>query len=357
MPRPVLRSFGAVFPTVVLVASLPWSSTARAADDTTGSKLPTSVSFGVDVGKAGAPWTLHVTNTGTAPVFVLADARLVRLELQPAAPKSKASQCILPSDALPSPVDERELVLPPGKTYSQKFDPAFHCFDAKNAAVWVAGTTVTAKFGFPPRVSARTAKKPVAETAPFVVRAVPGTVDTIPVKELVATPVTLTEVDLPSAKEAPKSSKVLPLEASLPSRLDVSVGKYVATSVTIANVDSSSVSFLARPSTVAVDVSPRGGRTTRCALPGSAGRIPELYASLAPKAKTQVAVQLEELCPPHTFDEAGVYEVVPRVDSSATESADVVPRALRGVSASGPPMLLRVRGTLGDATPKRPTYD
>lgn len=139
---------------------------------------PPPVSFRVIAPSAKGPWLLRVDNEGDQPVRIAADVRLLRFEVRaPAAdktPKSlvhqggwqrRATVCDGPSifgigDHFPV---GRELILEPGHSFVEEFDPRLICFD-DDAKLLVPGAMVKAYYGWLPN------KKPWMKmsVAPFV---------------------------------------------------------------------------------------------------------------------------------------------------------------------------------------------
>jgi hypothetical protein len=135
------------------------------------------------------PWTLRIDNTGPKPVRIPADVRLLEMEVElpeppdppeapDADPKKKAAakkkpaakplRCSLPDALRPTAFPEaRALLLAPGESYIQRFDPNLFCF-GKSGAGLVGAATVRSHFGWkPPKKTAWTAKK--APSGPFAV--------------------------------------------------------------------------------------------------------------------------------------------------------------------------------------------
>jgi hypothetical protein len=138
------------------------------------------------------PWTLRIDNPGPKPVRIPADVRLLEMEVDlpeppdpPEAPdadpkkkkaaakkkpaaKPKPLRCSLPDALRPSAFPEaRALLLAPGESYIEKFDPNLFCF-GKSGAGLVGAATVRSHFGWkPPKKTQWTAKKP--PSGPFAV--------------------------------------------------------------------------------------------------------------------------------------------------------------------------------------------
>ncbi|MDC0683325.1 hypothetical protein [Sorangium atrum] len=110
------------------------------------------------------PWTLRIDNEGERPMRVPADVRLLRLEVDTLNKRTKKTvRCAAPAGLKPSGFPERRaLLLAPGQSYMEHFDPRLLCF-GKDEAALAGGSVVKAWYGWgpPPKWS----KKPPA--APF----------------------------------------------------------------------------------------------------------------------------------------------------------------------------------------------
>ncbi|WP_437769330.1 hypothetical protein WMF27_09005 [Sorangium sp. So ce281] len=110
------------------------------------------------------PWTLRIDNEGERPMRIPADVRLLRLEVDTLNKRAKKTvRCAAPAGLKPSGFPERRaLLLAPGQSYMEHFDPRLLCF-GKDEAALAGGSVVRAWYGWgpPPKWS----KKPPA--APF----------------------------------------------------------------------------------------------------------------------------------------------------------------------------------------------
>ncbi|CAN91946.1 hypothetical protein predicted by Glimmer/Critica [Sorangium cellulosum So ce56] len=110
------------------------------------------------------PWTLRIDNEGVRPMRIPADVRLLRLEVDtPNKRTKKTVRCAAPAGLKPSGFPERRaLLLAPGQSYMEHFDPRLLCF-GKDEAALAGGSVVRTWYGWgpPPKWS----KKPPA--APF----------------------------------------------------------------------------------------------------------------------------------------------------------------------------------------------
>lgn len=132
-------------------------------------------------------WTLRIDNTGPKPVRIPADVRLLEMEVdlpEAADPPevdanakkkkviakkapAKPLRCALPDSLRPSGFPEdRALLLAPGESYIESFDPNLFCF-GKSGAGLVGSATVRSQFGWKPKKTFGATKKP--PSGPFAV--------------------------------------------------------------------------------------------------------------------------------------------------------------------------------------------
>lgn len=115
------------------------------------------------------PWTLRIDNEGDRPMRIPADVRLLRFEIETGSKRTKKTyRCAAPAGLKPSGFPERRaLLLPPGHSFIEQFDPRLLCF-GKDAAALTGGAVVKAWYGWgpPPKWS----KKP--PSAPFAAESV-----------------------------------------------------------------------------------------------------------------------------------------------------------------------------------------
>ncbi|WP_437280792.1 hypothetical protein WME90_09630 [Sorangium sp. So ce375] len=110
------------------------------------------------------PWMLRIDNEGERPMRIPADVRLLRFEIDTLNKRTKKTvRCAAPAGLKPSGFPERRaLLLAPGQSYMEYFDPRLLCF-GKDEAALAGGSVVRTWYGWgpPPKWS----KKPPA--APF----------------------------------------------------------------------------------------------------------------------------------------------------------------------------------------------
>lgn len=333
---------------------------------------PPELKLTVAPGVGGAPWRLRIENKSEGPVRIPADPRLLVLELAPASAASPengkakkgvppaAPRCVLPDDARPFTDDVRELVLPPARSWSATFDPLFHCFGARERAALVAGTVAPPRFGWPAAPSRdakaqRNAKG--APKAPFA--ATPVGVSTGRVAALKAIDgesFTLGEAVTAPVTSSPEDPASAGLVLRGPDAVDVARGREIATTISLANGSERPISLLYRSDQIQFGVTGPAGLVV-CGLPRTvAAPIRELFATVAVGARVDTNVLVTTACPPGTFDDAGVYRVVPRLDTTGTSGRTIGLRTWDGLVVAKTPVLVRVRSSRKlDQT--RPTLD
>lgn len=323
-------------------------------------------------GAGGAPWTMKVANVGALPVRVIADPRLLSLEVAPPAgyipadqwkstkPRSstdaKPVKCALPDDVRPRVEAGPDLVIPGGRSWSTSFDPLYYCFGVKERNLLVAGATVTPRFGFAPPKAGKG-----ATTAPFVASPVGAAVGQVTAaKEIVGASVTLAEAALtmlPPLAGATGASSTGTLEISIPETMDVGRGVELGTTVTLANVSDRAQTFLFRHSTLGFTVQGPSGSVACGQRRVVDGPIKELFTTLGPKGRTSIGLLVDAVCPPDTFDNPGVYRVVPRLDTTNASGRSIGLRTFEGVVEGNRPLLLRVRAPRRPGIAARPALD
>lgn len=327
----------------------------------------------------GGPWSLKIENLGEGPVRIAADPRLLVLELTPpttepppdptrkkkAAPAA-APRCVLPDDARPSTDDGRDLVIPSKRSWSVTFDPLFYCFGARERAALVAGTQVKARFGWPapaPRAGAKPGKTP-ALTPPLAVTPVGASVGKVsPLKAIDADPIVLTEAVgtikatkadwEPSAKDGDDSNVWL----TIPEAMDAARGAELATAVTLTNGTDRPITLLYRPDMLQFTVSGPAGTVSCGSLRTVSSPIRELFVTVPVKGKADTSVLVTTTCPAGTFDEPGVYRVVPRLDTTGASGRAMGLKTWDGVARGKAPLLVRVRSPRKPGLLARPNLD
>lgn len=319
---------------------------------------PPAVSASLGTGSPGAAWTIQVTNAGSVPLRLDADARLLRLELAPlpsasasaSAPGAKGKP---PAPKPPSPIlcelpasmrsEGRPLVLQPGQRWIEVFDPRLFCLDA--ASKLDAGAKVTATLGWPagkalvppfvvaPLAAASGSASSVASDLPRIASA----------KEIAAPAIMIAPRASASTSASASASVKPPPPPALVARggaaRSVYSGKDAAVTVVIANVSGAAQTIYARPSGIGLTVrGPRGERTV-CDPGLMSAPIVDFIVQLAPGASWSGETRLDGVCPSGTFDREGLYELWPTLRAPAIPNRK---GAFAGTLSAVTPQLLRV---------------
>jgi len=331
-------------------------------------------------------WQMHVENLDTVPVRLVADARLLSLDVTPAgdAAGGHTVHCVLPGDMRPADDEERGLVVPPKRSYAESFDPRLYCFALPETAVLTPGASVVAHLGWaPPPARARHDRHPALKAGPYVVSPLEGVVPvvgaqreltseafSIPAEVAVADPaVRPTDPSKPPASpsaQPPSSADPPPpavgdapprLSLEVSSRADVERPGDLTVAVRLSNDGNRPVSLLFRPTVLHfVAAGPAGA--TRCRWPNQSDTpIRELFTTLSPHESTSVEVQLADLCQIPIFDKPGLYVVRARLDTRRASGASIGMRTFDGELEAKEPMLVRVRAAKDGIARPRPTLE
>jgi hypothetical protein len=295
----------------------------------------------VTPGALGTPWTFEITNTDDTPLRIVADSRLLSLDLTPGddgdddAPPKKHGRpvhCALPSEVRPSTDSDRVQFLPPDITYVVEFDPRMYCFDAHDAAALTPDAKLVAHLGWSPSSSR-------AGTPPFVADETLNGQERVGMKQLVSQ--TVTVPDTISSEPPPMHRHALVVRA--PTRIDAESGRTLIINVSVENTTTRPVHLMLRPETLAFEVSsPRGvywcsGKTHQ------ASAIAEVFRTIPPHGKASTSVLLASICPDATFKSAGVYTVEARIDTRHASGRSIGIETFDGVVHAEDETLVRVR--------------
>jgi hypothetical protein len=338
---------------------------------------PPSVKMSVDRDGTTDRWKLRVENTGSVPWRLVADARFLSLDITPPASvettptkahgRSKAPatvHCTLPDNMRPDP-EERGLVVPPGRVYSESFDPALYCFGAREAAALIPGAIVTAHLGW---------HSPHSTSPPFAIEALhltaPGDPSAIAsAKEIVAPPWTIPSSDPVtstdgSTSSSPQAAPETPdddsvkLALSLPARADAERGLEISTELTVANEGARTAIFSLRSETISFNVERPDGAVLHCSWATEVSPIRENLTTLPPHARASLSVLVTALCSErNAFALPGLYHVTVNLDTRRASGRSIGVRTFEGLVHGTKPMLLRVHEPLSVRLAPRPTLE
>jgi hypothetical protein len=284
-------------------------------------------------------WLLRVTNNDTVPVRLVADARLLVLEITPRSART-GTRCELPADMRPADDMERPLVLPPGRSYAEAFEPRLYCFGERLAGALAQGASVVARLGW---TAGRTAH------GPFVVSSIEGVEPVVaPMKFLESAPIVLPDDPSPrlSTASAPDPNDPDPPKLTLRATraIDATSWNGIGLDLTLQNQGNRAVVVRFRPESMRFFVvSARGSE--ECSWPmRPVAAMRELYATVPPHGSQQLAVLLDAYCT-QSFDAPGLLIVRASLDTRRSTAEDIGLRAFQGeVAASGPTLVRLHRG-------------
>lgn len=291
-------------------------------------------------------WTMRVTNEGDVPVTLVADARLLALDVTPRDAR-KPEHCELPADMRPDDDLGRPLVLPPKRSYAERFEPRLYCLDGRRLDALTPGAIVVGTLGFAGR-----GKRP-----PFVVSPIEGLeAKAAPLKAIVSAPIGLPDEARPAlapvfaSRDAALALRPEPtLSLRAPTAVDAVHPDDIAIPVTLANTGHRASIVRFRPETVGFDVvGPT--ETTHCAwvaLPSAPTR--ELFMTLAAGGETSLTLLLSAYCPTRALTRSGLYVVRAFFDTRKASGADIGVRSFDGQVIAVSPTLVRLRhGSVAD---------
>ncbi len=265
------------------------------------------VRLAIEVPPTHGLWHLLVTNRDRVPVRLAADVR--QLSLLVRLPDDRAYvRCSLPSGMLGA-APERQLVLQPGESYVEPFDPRMFCWGADADKIG-PGASVTAFLGWSP--DPRLEKRSKPQVPPFVVEPVVAPAAFVPAKQIASLTFWLTQGDRASAspgREPPPRFVGAPdLRLSTPRWADAVDHRSARISATLTNVGDRAALVHVRPDDLEVRVQRPDGSSTVCGpATGYRAAVRDFFLTIQPGKSASVTSLLTELCPSGTFDRPGLY--------------------------------------------------
>jgi hypothetical protein len=306
---------------------------------------------------------MRIDNTGEQPIRIAADIRLLSFEIDTHTKGKRPLTCAVPRALRPSTFPEkRAILLAPGKSYIEDFDPHLFCF-GKLAEALRGSVIVRTRYGWdpPPKWS----RKP--PTAPFVTEgaAYPPTV--APLRELGAPTLILSyatvddtkDAELPTAPPVPAADmdehqrrrgeasegrgEHRPEHEPTPepsdtnnglvdenaAKFDLTTAPYsdahsardVRIAATVTNTGHRPAIVALRPRMLGFHVVGPDGATQDCEPATPSQAMPrDMFRELKPGASTSLDVLVVEQCPELRFDRPGLYHVMAKL--SALESGE-----------------------------------
>ncbi len=290
-------------------------------------------------------WTMRVTNHGDVPVRMVADARLLTLEVTPRG-ASKPVRCELPADMRPGDDMDRPLVLPPGRSYVEHFEPRLYCFGPHLLDALAQASIVVGHLGWLGGNRSR---------PPFEIAAIAGVEPEVAsLKEIASPPIGLPdepsvmlETTAPPRPDDPDPA-VLTLRG--PVSIDAPAPNAIGVTVSLHNAGKRPVIVRLRPETMRFEVTgPRGNEDCRWPLsPVAAMR--ELFTTIPGGGNADLSVLLDAYCSGRAFDEPGLVIVRPELDTRQASGADLGLRTFDGRVLASSPIIVRLRQ--GSSTPR-----
>jgi hypothetical protein len=297
------------------------------------------------------PWTMRVTNVGGVPVHLAADARLLALDVTPRSAR-RPTRCALPSDMRPGDDLETPLVVPPGRSYAETFEPRLYCFGAQLATL-AGGATVVARLGWP---------EGNANRGPYAASPIDGIEPAVaPLKSLDAAPIVLpdepTPASVPLSPAQPPEVDIPRLTVTPALAVDAETFDDIQIPVTLRNDGSRAVMVRFLPETLGFWVTGPNG-VYNCSWPaGPAAPNQETFSTLAPKQSAETAVLLSAYCLGHVFDYAGLYVVRPRLDTRRASGISAGYRTFDGVVVAAQPTVVRLHRGAGPSVLRNPRLE
>ena len=310
------------------------------------------VKLTVEASSPKGPWLMRVTNAGEVPVRLVADARLLSFEVTPRS-ATKALRCQLPPDMRPGDDMQRPLVLPPGKSYAESFEPRIYCFGGKAADALAQGSSVVASLGWTGGSKVR---------PPFEVGPIDGVEPVVaPVKALQSPPIVLPD-ETPARIVPPSPASADdpdPPRLSLRSQasIDAAAPHGITMDVTLRNDGSRPVTLRFRPESLRFTVAAPGG-VEECGWPRHpVAAMRELYSTVRPGGTARLAVLLEDYCGGHALDAPGLLLITPRLDTTKASGEDIGIRSFDGEVVAARPTVLRLHAGVNPTRFVRPRIE
>ncbi|HEY8091088.1 MAG TPA: hypothetical protein VIF09_24665, partial [Polyangiaceae bacterium] len=232
------------------------------------------------------PWTLHVTNRGEVPVRLVADARLLVLDVTPRS-AARAVRCELPADMRPADDMDGALVLPPGRSYAETFEPRLFCFGTRLLDALSAGAVVVGHLGW----------TGAPARGPYAVQALDGVEPVVaPRKAVDSPPVALPDdpTPPPAADAASRPDDPDPARFTLrgPAAIDAPSASTIGVNLTLHNAGKRPVTVRFRPETLGFRVAgPAGVQDCRWPL-SPVAPMRELFTTVRADASADLSVLL-----------------------------------------------------------------
>jgi hypothetical protein len=306
------------------------------------------------------PWTVTIENRGGDPVELVADSRLLAFSVR-APGMRKRTRCALPNSSQPEGRDPATVVvLQPGQSVSEDFDPRFFCFEEGGQRLLVPGALITPYFGWewrePTRsfIRGRLVTQEVQQLPPFVAEslpAIPGASDEtepkVSDKQLVGQTFALAS-DYESwsrarRKLAPAGDAPQVFELELTQGSDAEAERNATVTMQLTNRSATEQRLFFRRELVSFVVIGPTGDTQICnPVPEERAPDRQAFMKLAVGEHRSYTTRLTELCPRGSFGAPGLYRVHARFVANA-DGRDQGLLAFTGTVTSRGAAVLRIR--------------
>jgi hypothetical protein len=310
---------------------------------------PPDLKLVIETPTTRGPWMLRVTNDGQVPVRIVADARLLSLELTPRSHRTPV-RCELPSDMRPADDLDRTLIVPPKRSYVESFEPRLYCFGSKLDAL-APGAIVVARLGW----TAGPKAQPPFETSP-----IDGVQPELsPLKSIQGLPVALPDeptawIVPPVTIEHDVDTDAPRLSLQGPASVDAGWQNDIEIPVTLRNDGDRAAIVRFRPEVLGFDIAGPNG-VEHCVWPVMpAAALREMFTTVAPKASETLSVILGPYCTGNGLDQGGLIVVRPRLDTSHASGATVGLRSFEGQVIAMRPTIVRLHHGSASGPPQRP---
>jgi hypothetical protein len=300
--------------------------------------LPADVTLSIEASSPRGPWKMRVTNEGAVPVTLVADARLLALDVTPRSAR-KSEHCELPGDMRPQDDLSRPLILPPKRSYAERFEPRLYCLEGSRLDALAPGAIVTATLGWTGHGS----------RPPLVVSPIEGVEPAVaPAKSIKSAPIALPDEPTPTptppvdpAAAAARGEANLAIQSVR--SVDAASSSEITIPITLVNRGRRATIVRFRPETLAFDVvGPRGAdHCAWSALPSAP--TPDLFTTLGPGAETSLTIVLSAYCPVRVLATAGLYVVRASLDTRKASGAEIGIRSFDGQVIGTSPTVVRLR--------------
>jgi len=346
MRRPALPLLAAlVWVAAPAVAKAPPADQAAVARGVTKGAVPKApaeagplpnVTLAIEAPTTRGTWVMRVANEGDVPVRVVADARLLALDVFSRGARDPV-RCELPADMKPEDDLERPLVLPSQGAYRESFEPRLYCLGGRRLDALAPGSIVVAHLGWTGRSSRFLEVSAIDGVEPRI--AGRPSLDAPPV----ALPDEPTPAPAPEARPALADVPRLSLQSA--ESVDAESASRIEIPVTLRNDGARAVVVRFRPESLRFDLVKQEG-VEHCAWPSLPGApLRELFTTVPPNGTSSVTAVLGTYCSAHSFDQAGLFLVLARLDTRGTSGASLGLHTFDGeVSAASPTIVRLHRG-------------